>query len=267
MTDKTNDEILADELMRRAVKAKPTRKVYVYGPSDIWTSDIVEMKPDHGHKYILFVMDLYSRFVWGCPLQNKTPNNVRDFLLSIIRDNNNVKPKFLWTDKGTEYYGGVMKTFLRNNNIKIYSTYSPHKACVMERFNRTFKEWMEKRFIIQNNRTHWIQHLPEILEKYNNTYHRSINTTPQIRYNQTKFEYPGFEIPQRTPKFKVGDRVRISLVKGKFDKGFQARWSLDIYEITAIKQTNPYTYKLYLPSTHENLDGSFYEQELQKTRL
>ena len=66
------------------------------------------------------------------------------------------------------------------------------------------------------------------------------------------------------PKFEIGDRVRISRTKALFEKGYLPNWSEEIYEITEVKQTNPFTYNLK-DMNGETIVGSFYGDELQKT--
>ena len=72
------------------------------------------------------------------------------------------KPKKLWVDKDKEYYNKNVKDLLSKNNIEIYSTENEEKSSVCERWNRTIKEKMYKRFTMQNN-TVYIDILPNIL--------------------------------------------------------------------------------------------------------
>jgi hypothetical protein len=65
------------------------------------------------------------------------------------------------------------------------------------------------------------------------------------------------------PKFKIGDHVRISKVRGVFDKKYQSNWSTEIFVIDKVQLTNPTTYLLQDVSNH-NIKGGFYEQQLQK---
>ena len=65
------------------------------------------------------------------------------------------------------------------------------------------------------------------------------------------------------PKYKVGDKVRISKKKNTFKKGYTINWSDKIYTITQVQSTFPPTYKI--KDDKEEVDGSFYQEELQKT--
>ena len=131
-----------------------------------------------GYKYLLIVLDLFSKYGWIVPLKTKTGLEVSKAFESIFKKN---KPKMLWVDKGKEYYNKNVLDLLAKDNITIYSTENEEKSSVCERWNRTIKDKMYKRFTIQNN-TVYVDILPKILTSYNNSRHRSIGMTPvQVR--------------------------------------------------------------------------------------
>ena len=114
--------------------------------------------------------------------------------------------------------------------------------------------------------------LPELVEDYNNTVHSSIKMTP-IEASKKKNEltvwrnlYPDrYKIQPTTPKFSVGDKVRITKEKDVFEKGYTTKWKEEIFKIKEIQNTNPVTYKLQ-DLDDEEIKGTFYEPELQKTK-
>ena len=132
------------------------------------------------------------------------------------------------------------------------------------------KEKMWKYFTDNNTNT-YMDVLPELVEDYNNTVHSSIKMTP-IEASKKKNEltvwrnlYPDrYKIYDLTPKFSVGDRVRISKEKKNFEKGYTTRWTEEIFTIKEIQNTNPITYKL-ADLKNKEIKGTFYEPELQKT--
>ena len=136
------------------------------------------------------------------------------------------KPKKLWVDKGKEYYNKNVLDLLAKNNIEIYSTESEEKSSVCERWNRTIKERMYKRFTMQNN-TVYIDILPKILASYNNSKNRSIGMTPNQARKPENYGKVYFKMVRQDPSessppsLGVGDTVRISKYKRKtFDKGY-----------------------------------------------
>ena len=75
-----------------------------------------------------------------------------------------------------------------------------------------------------------------------------------------------FEITDKKPKFMIGDRVRVSLLKNTFEKGYTSNWSEQIYVIDDIKTSNVHYY--YLKDLNgQKLDGTFYQEELLKTNM
>ena len=112
---------------------------------DIWCSDLVDMqkisKWNKGYKYLLMVLDLFSKYGWIVPLKTKTGLEVSKAFESIFKKGKG-KPKKLWVDKGKEYYNKNMLDLLAKNNIEIYSTENEEKSSVCERWNRTIKEKM-----------------------------------------------------------------------------------------------------------------------------
>ena len=175
------------------------------------------------------------------------------------------KPEKLWTDKGKEFYNKNVKDL-----VELYSTENEEKSSIVKRWIRTMKEKMWKYFTDNNTYT-YIDILPDLVEDYNNTVHSSTKLTP-VEASKKKNElsvwrnlYPDrLKIHDLTPKFSVEDEVRISKKKKTFEKGYTTRWTEEIFTITKIQNTNPITYKI-ADLQGEEIDGTFYETELQKT--
>lgn len=263
-------EQLVNEVYKPVKNVKQFRKVISYNINDIWSMDLVFMNDEKmidtndGYKYILFCIDLYSRYAFGRGLKTKTSKEVKSAIESIIKEAK-AKPKKVYVDQGSEFYNKELQTYFKKLNIELYSTYGPNKASVIERFNRTIKTMMFKQLLINKN-WKWITILKDLINKYNNNNHRGIeNNKPIDVYNKkviltTQIE----EKNDAKPKFKVNDRVRISYNKGVFDKSYFPNWSYEIFIIKEVKPTNPYTYKL-IDYKKQEVKGSFYENELQKT--
>ena len=122
-------------------------------------------KWNKGYKYLLMVLDIFSKYGWVVPLKTKTGLEVSKSFETILKK---AKPKKLWVDKGKEYYNKNIKDLLTKTNIEICSTENEEKSSVCERWNRTNKEKMYKRFTMQNN-TVYIDILPKILPSYSNS--------------------------------------------------------------------------------------------------
>ena len=167
---------------------------------------------------------------------------------------------------------GVFKEYCLKNKISIYSTKSKLKASIIERFNRTLKDKLWRIFTHQSELkmkfpNNFTKILKNIMDSYNNSYHRSIKTTPNLVNSNNENEINdilyGDNDDQIRLVFKVGDYCRISIDKPIFSKGYSQNWQKDIYIISNIYPTIPPRYTI---KDIENTDYSykFYENELQK---
>ena len=214
------------------------------------------------------VLDVFSKYGWIIPLKDKKGETVAEAFKTIFKEGR--KPQYLWTDKEKEYYNKHVKELLDKNKITLYSTENEEKSSVCERWNRTIKTKMWKQFTIQGN-TQYLDMLPKILNQYN-TRHSSIKMTP-VEASKKKNEglvyfnlYGDMETSKQKPKFKIGDKVRISKYKRNvFDKGYTPNWTEQLFTIDKIQYTNPITYKLK-DLRGEDIQGSFYEPKLLKAR-
>ena len=239
----------------------------------VWCSDLVEMqqfsKWNKGFRYLLMVLDVFSKYGWIVPLKDKKGETVAEAFKTIFKEGR--KPQYLWTDKGKEYYNKHVKELLDKNKITLYSTENEEKSSVCERWNRTIKSKMWKQFTVQGN-TQYLDMLPKLVKQYNNTKHSSIKMTP-IEASKKKNQgtvyfnlYGDTKQVSSKPKFKVDDKVRISKYKRNvFDKGYTPNWTEEIFTIDKIQYTNPITYKLK-DLNNEEKQGSFYEAELLKAK-
>ena len=224
-------------------------------------------KWNNGVRYLLMVIDVFSKFGWIEPLKNKKGETVVKAFNKILKTGR--KPKYLWSDKGVEFYNKGFKTLLEKEGISLYSTENEEKSSVVERWNRTMKNNLWKYFTASISIS-YIDVLPALLDKYNKTKHRSIKMTPEEasrkqNENRVNLNLYGQEISQTAkPKFKVGDKVRISKYKRKvFDKGYTPNWTEEIFVVDKIQYTNPITYKIKDLNGEEIL-GTFYDQELSR---
>ena len=201
-------------------------------------------KFNRGIKYLLAVIDVFSKYGWLVPLKDKTGKSVASALKTIFKER---QPEKMWVDKGKEFY---------NENV------NEEKSIVVERWIRTMKERMWKYFT-DNNTNHYVDILPDLVKGYNNTRHSSIKMTP-VEASKKKHEltvwrtlYPDhLEIRNINPEFSVGDKVRISKKKKTFEKGYTTRWTEEIFTIVEVKRTSPVTYKI-ADLNGEEIKGSF----------
>ena len=109
----------------------------------------------------------------------------------------------------------------------------------------------------------YIDNLDDIVNKYDNTYHstmemKSANVKSNTYIDSSK------EINDKNPKFKIGDNVRISKYKNVFAKGYTPNWSENLFVTKKVKNTVLWT-NVNNDLNGEEIVGTFYENELQKT--
>ena len=144
----------------------------------------------------------------------------------------------------------------------MYSIHNEGKSVVAERFIRTLKNEIYK-YMTAISKNIFIDKLDDIVNEYNNTYHRTIKMKPIDVKDNTYIDFEK-EVNDKNPKFKIGDHVRISKYKNIFAKEYIPNCSEEIFVISKIKNTVPWTY-IINDLNDEEITGSFYEKELQKT--
>ena len=267
------NEILSQELHKPKRVNFERRRVISNHIDHIWGIDLITMikysKQNNNYKYILTVIDFFSKHSWCYPLKNKNYNEIINSFKDIFKKSKR-KPKMIQSDEGSEFTNKHVQKFFNDNNIKWYHTYNRDIKCsICERYNRTILNKIYKNFTLNNN-TIWIKDLNKLVKEYNNSYHRTIKMKPvdaskKSNENIVRKNY-NFEIITNKKKFKIGDKVRISLLKNTFEKGYTSNWSEQIYVIYDIKSSNVHYY--YLKDLNgEKIDGTFYQEELLKTNM
>ena len=158
-----------------------------------------------------------------------------------------------------------LKNWLSDNDFIMSSTYNEGKSVVAESFIRTLKNKLYKHMTATGKNAYY-DVLDDIVNEYNNTKHSTIKIKQKdVGYNNNKRVYIN-EHNGKDSRFKVGDRVIISKFKNIFAKGYTPNWSKEIFIVDKINDTVPYTYNLK-DLNDEEIIGSFYDRELQKTKL
>ena len=222
---------------------------------DTWSSDLLDMndygpKNNRGYRYILVVIDNFSKFGWTITLQNKYAQSITDAFSQMIKTSRR-KPNLLETDDGKEYVNKIFNEFSNNHNIKRYSCYADKGAVFAERFNRTVRNLLKKP-VFEKGKADWLSELPSVIKKYNNTFHHSIKMTPiqASKKSNEKEVYSNLrdDRVKQKPKFKLGQLVRTADIKRVFSKGDSTNYSYKLHTITeVIHDTIPSDCVDYLP--------------------
>src|SRR6266853_66783 len=221
-----------------------TRPYKTAGIDQHWQADLVEMIPyanvNAGYKYMLTVIDLFSRYAWAKPIKDKTGKAVKRAFQKIFALGR--KCQRLQTDEGREFDNRHVQRLLNHENIRFFTVKSQFKAAVCERFNRTLKTKMWHHFT-KTGSYRWLDVLPTLMSTYNASLHRSIgmapiNVTKDVEHELwTRQEEKGPQIvTSRQPKtkFVVGDHVRLSKARTVFAKGYLPNWTKEIFTVIQV---------------------------------
>lgn len=268
-------EVIVNEIHKQSRKNFKRRSVLQRGINDTFQADLVEMIPhskeNNNFKYILTVIDIFSKYAFAVAVRNKNGSTITEAMQYII-SKNKIAPKNLQTDEGKEFFNKEFQNLMKLHGVNHYHSYSSMKASIVERFNRTLKTIMYKKFSLNGNYK-WVNILGDLVKLYNNRVHRTIKMKPKdVTIKDEKKLLSIYKKAQSTPslkhhtkiRFNVGDYVRISRAKGVFTKGYLPNWSTEIFQVQRILSTSPTTYILK-DLSGENIRGCFYKEELQRT--
>ena len=256
-------------LHRQARKKYPTRKYIVHDIDEQWQADLCDVQliadQNDGYRYILTVIDIFSRYAWARPLKTKSGKEVAAAFEDIFKEGR--IPRRIQTDQGKEFENQYVNALFQKHNIELFSVDSPAKAPLVERYNRTLKHGMW-RYFTMTTKQRWIHVLQDFVWSYNHSVHRTIKRKPvdvthavvgDVREKAFKNRPPSKE----KSDIKVGDTVRISKVRSVFAKGYLPNWTEEIFTVSSInRKTSPIFYKLK-DYNGEVLKGSFYRQEIE----
>ena len=203
--NKENIQVAA-ELHKPIIRKFKERKVYSSFRDNIWGADLADMqlisKSNKGFRFLLCVIDIFSKYAWVISLKDKKGINVVNGFQKILKEYNR-KPNKIWVDKVSEFYNNCFKKWLKDNDIEMYSIHNEGKSVVTERFIRTLKNKIYK-YMSSISKNVYIYKLYDIVKEYKNTYHRTIKMKPiDVKDNA----YIDFEkkVHDKNPKFKIGD--------------------------------------------------------------
>jgi transposase InsO family protein len=245
-------------------------------PDFQWQMDITFF-PDLAEKdnALLVAIDVVSKRIDAIPLANKKATTVSEATEKMLKKVEPNIPRKIQTDHGKEFENRHFRMLMKKYNIKHFMTRtnSLQKAAVVERVNRTIKE---KLYRVLDANPHlenkWHTLIQPLVKSYNNTYHSAIKMTPNEVNDSNAGSvltnlYGKYWLKDRkwkSPKFKVGDYVRISSERHPFTKAYRGKWKEELFQIEKIKYALPNNMYLLKDWHGELVAGSFYPAELQK---
>ena len=268
MTQK-NIKIFINEIYSKPPKKNYiTNKTDVYYIDDTWSLDILDWKDygpenNRGYRYVLVIVDNFSKYGWTIPIKNKNAITIKDSFENILISSKR-RPNLIESDRDQGFYSNIFQDFLNKNDIKLYSRNTSYGADFAERFNRTIRDLLKKP-VFEKGDAKWIDILPKTTKQYNNKVHSSTKLSPiQASFKKNEgFVYKN-SIDKRNkikPKYKIGGLVRTADLKKTFSKSDTTNWSYKLYKITEIINDTIPSFKI------NNLPERYNESLLKKTNL
>ena len=250
--------------------------IIVGGMNEIMDTDLMDVqkfsRSNDRVKYLAVFIDLFSRYLRIEPMKSKTGEEMVNVMKKIFKDGRTVKE--LRSDQGKEYTAKSVQEYMKSKNINHVLAYNVYHANYAERVIRTVKARIYK-FFTKHQTHRYIEHLQEIVTSYNNTKHSTIGMAPsQVTDENQQDLYEKIYLPielkrERTTvvyQFNTGDKVRLSLARVHFQKGFDRKWTEEIFIIDKRIASHPPRYRV-IDLNKEKVDGSFYEQEMQRAMV
>lgn len=266
----------------RQFKKKVNRPVLSRGVDHLWSMDLVDMTrfawANNGNKYILVVVDVFSRFLYTFPLKNKTAKDVADRLSEIMTAEHT--PKHLLSDNGGEFLNEVNE-LCKSKGIKrrFSRSYSPESNGLVEGINRLIRNKLNDAFARFGTKN-WVRYLPEVTESWNKTTHGGVKHDPTYIYESQADDVEDERAnvdktlrlkarkaiaKNRTGDLSVGDYVRLSLTvtdsnlrkelktgKVSNSKWADKKWSDEVYKVRTVSAGSDFSKSVF---TLEYLDG------------
>lgn len=268
-------------LHRLTRKRFPRRRILVSKPRYNMSADLMDVTQLRRFNdkvgYILVILDSFSRYLRLVPQQNKTGKATLASIKCVLEDPLFVGVKQLYTDKGTEFYNTLVKQYLKDANITLYSTQqSAIKAAIAERAIRTIRGLIYK-YLTAHNTKRYIDALADIERGYNRSPHRGLGgkTPSEVhqlhRPQEVREQFKKMYITGRTSKwgdssapFTVGDTVRLATNERTkvFTKAALPRNSLEIFKITRVDESHYPPVYFLKDLADEPVQGLFYREEL-----
>ena len=271
--------------MHRNKKARNifVSRVIATQPFQQWAADLEDLgqksaKDNDGYRFILTVIDCFTKKAWAKALKTKSAREVANALEQVINEADRA-PLKLQTDKGSEFLNHEAEKVYEKYKIKRFSTENDVlKASIVERLNRTLKNKMH-RYMFEKQTRKWIDRLDDFVNSYNNSKHSATGKAP----NEVTFKNANDVVNHlfhgagrykdnvavrvnRKRKFQAGDYVRTTRSKGQFEKGYDATFTEEIFQVSKAIDSS-LEKKYYLKDLQgKPIKGAYYEEELQKVK-
>ena len=243
---------------------------------DIADNDVI--RANDGVRYLLVLIDVFSRKIWVYPLRSKRAPAVTEALRRWEDDIDDLPAAFA-SDHGMEFMAEEVKAWFRSHNVVPQAALGTSKACYAERVNKTLQILIYK-YLTDQETLRYIDYLPELVRTYNDRPHRSL----AYEFSPNQADLPENEetvagihdaryrrVTPKRPRFKVGDKVRVKTqAKSNISpdrRAYAEQFRGEYFTIEEVKTNLPIPmYILRSDDRGDVLQGSFYAEEIQRVR-
>ena len=232
-------------------------------------SDLLDLNflksSNNGYRYILAIIDVFSRKVWVEKLKSKNAAEVSKNVVKILDELPTVSS--FQSDLGSEFRNATLKKYFAKRKISLWLSQNREiKASIVERFFRTLRGRILK-YITANSTKKWIHVYKNIAKNYNNSKHSSHGFAPaEINLSNAYLVrsklYPKVN-KKKQKALKMGDFVRLLRIREKFEKNTY-QYTDEIFKIKKILIRSPYNVFKIEDMENEPIEGTFYAEELLK---
>lgn len=219
------------------------------GIDEQWKVDQIEViniaKYNRGYRYLLTVVDVFSKLAWVQHLKNKTGQVMMDAFQKLLKGGRQLMN--LQTDDGKEFYNKTFQALTKWKGIHHFLSSRDTKASVVKRFNQTLKKRLY-RYLTVKNTLHFVPILQDLVQGYNPSYHRSIKRAPK---QVTQANSPEMwetlyrkEGGWKKSRLKVGHQVRLNKKFCPFKKGYLPGWTEEVFVVRSVQKGKVPTYKV-----------------------
>lgn len=234
---------------------------------------------NEGIKFLLLIIDCFTKFAWVYPLLSKHGERVCDSIKKwVTTEEAASETEIIQSDLGTEFYCRPVKALFKQFDIRHLPSYGMSKSAIVERFAKTI-QLLIYTFLSSKETLIYHTSLQDLVGVYNSRQHRSLDGLSPHQADQLQFHDRVLDaherrwalVKRRQPKFPLGAVVRIKLSETdryQNRKSYSEKFSLELYRVVRINKRLPNpTYTLSSLNTRETIAGSFYANELRRVRL
>ena len=204
-----------------------------------WQADLADMQviatQNGGMRYLLTVIDVFSKFAWAIPVHSKDATTITAAFEQVLTTANPRHPRRLQTDKGKEFFNSNFQALMNRHGIQHFASKSEQKSAVVERFNRTIKTriWT---YLSDRGTVRRVDVIHDLVDAYNNSRNRSIGMAPadveKKDENRLWVRLFGDIDSYLKPQIPQGAMVRATSHKTIFDKGYMPNWTKEHFTVS-----------------------------------